>query len=91
MGNSSSSYSQSYVPIPPLVQNVGGPEDRYGSSTSSTTLGNGKGFKTKGMQLGSKGAKKQADLLESLGGNMGAEEDFRAPLLVCINCEIRLE
>ena len=31
-------------------------------------------FKSKGMQLGAKGAKKQADLLESLGGAPVPEE-----------------
>ena len=37
-------------------------------------------FKNKGMQLGSKGAKKQADLLETLGGAPVPEEC--APLMM---------
>lgn len=37
-------------------------------------------FKNKGMQLGSKGAKKQADLLETLGGAPVPED--RAPLML---------
>lgn len=39
-----------------------------------------KPFKTKGMQLGGKGAKNKADLLDALGGAPVAEE--AAPLMV---------
>lgn len=72
----------SYTPPPPVpVQHVGG--DSYSSPTSSSA----KPFKTKGMQLGSKGAKKQQDLLDTLGGGSDAAaqqqllEDERASLL----------
>lgn len=45
-------------------------------------------FKNKGMQLGAKGAKKQADLLESLGGAPVPEE--RQSLMVGGSIALRL-
>lgn len=41
-----------------------------------------KPFKTKGMQLGAKGAKKQQELLDTLGGEALPEIEERAPLMV---------
>lgn len=65
----SSGFEQVYTPAPaPVVQNVGG--DYGGPSAQSAKPA----FKSKGMQLGAKGAKKQADLLESLGGAPVPEE-----------------
>lgn len=74
-----SSFSQGYTPAP-VAPVINMSEDRYGGSSASTPAN--KPFKTKGMQLGAKGAKKQADLLESLGGGVPLDEDVRAPLIV---------
>ena len=87
MGNSSNSFHQPYVPTPPPIQNLGGAEDRYGLSSSTNQASIGKPFKTKGMQLGAKGAKKQADLLETLGGAVGIDEEERASFTVYANAQ----
>lgn len=75
------SYDRSFAtPAAPVVpvQHVGGSDDRFGASSANAN----KPFKGKGMQLGAKGAKKQADLLESLGGGAVIEES--APLMVSL-------
>lgn len=77
-GGPSAFHAPAYVPPP--VQNI---SPHYDSSSSAAATTN-KPFKTKGMQLGSKGAKKQQDLLDSLGGEPLPEVEERAPLMVSV-------
>lgn len=90
MGGGSGSSSINAPYIPPSLPASSVLDDRYDTGASSGPSAN-KPFKTKGMQLGSKNAKKQADLLESLGGGLGDEDDVRSGLLVSFRNDSQVE